>query len=294
MNKLFILLLFITVNSLPQNYPVISDSVWIKVSEGFQFCEGPAWDGIENLYVSDCYGKYIAKINSDSTMIFLSASDTPFTLNQTNGLAVGKNGFIYACDYGLGAILKISPSGRTEILANEFEGQKFNRPNDICFDINGNIYFTDPKSYNKDSLNGRIFRIDAITNELKLIYTGLGFPNGIKCSNDGRSLFLSESALHRVLKFDFDENGISNPGIFIELKGGDPDGLEIDKKGNLIVAHFGGRAVYIISQNGNIIKKIITPGKKPSNLEFGGENNSTLYLTETETGTVYKMEYDAN
>ncbi len=68
-----------------------------------------------------------------------------------------KNGSILACDYGIGAILKFDRNGKREILIDGYNGEKFNRPNDLTLDKNGNLFFTDPKSYGKDILDGRSF-----------------------------------------------------------------------------------------------------------------------------------------
>ncbi len=291
---LFFLFVILNISLQGQEIKIVEKTVWEKVSCGFQFCEGPAWDSNGNLFVSDCYGKYIAKITNNSKNIFSTASNEPFTLNQTNGLAIDKEGYIYACDYGIGAILKISPEGNTKILANGFEGKKFNRPNDIVIDSHGNIFFTDPKTYNKDTLNGRVFKIEKSTNEVKLLIDGMAFPNGLAFSPDEQFLFVSESALNSICRFTYVNNELKNKKNFITLPSGDPDGLQFDKYGNLIVAHFGGSAIYVISSEGKIIKKIETPGKKPSNIEFGGKNLNILYLTEDETGCVYKMNYYEN
>ncbi len=260
---------------------------FIKLADGLQFPEGPAWDGKGNLFVSSCYGGYITKISKDGSSTFVdSINHKP--LKQTNGLTFGNDGYLYACDYGIGAILKVSPAGVIEIHASNFNGEKFNRPNDLAFDRNGNLYFTDPKSYGEDKLDGRIFRIDKETQEVILAASDLAFPNGIAFSADGEFLYVAESAKSRILKFKVEEDGmLKMMSVFVELPGGDPDGLAFDIEGNLYAAHFGGGNIYVINPNGEIISKIQTPGKKPSNVEFGGEDFKTLFITEDETNAVY-------
>jgi gluconolactonase len=259
-----------------------------KIAEGLQFPEGPAWDGKDNLYLSSCYGGYIAKI-VDSSYSILADSIKNKPLKQTNGLVVSKDGNIFACDYGIGAILKISPEGKTEIFVSGFNGVKFNRPNDLAFDPNGNLYFTDPKSYGPDKPDGRIFMVDK-SGKVTLIEKGLHFPNGIAFSSDAENLFVSESALNRVLKYRVNEDGsLSGKETFVLLPNGDPDGLALDISGNLYVAHFGNGSIYIISPEGVVLDSIKTPGKKPSNLEFGESDYKTLFITEDVTNSVYKL-----
>ena len=126
---------------------------------------------------------------------------------------------------------------------------------------------------------------------VRIIHDAIAFPNGIAFSEDGNRLFVCESAANRILLFDVLQNGnIANGRPFVELPGGDPDGIALDVRGNLYVAHFGGGAVYIISPDGKILQKIPTPGKKPSNLEFGENDMKTLFLTEVETNSVYRLQ----
>lgn len=265
---------------------------FIKVAENQQFPEGPAWDGNNSLFTSNCYGNWITRISESTVDTFVIKPTQPFDFGKTNGLTFDKFGNLIACDYGEGKILKFSKDGKCTVLADGFEGQKFNRPNDLAFDKFGNLFFTDPKSYGKDLLDGRIFKLDK-NGKVKLLRDSLAFPNGIAIAKNGKELYVCESAKNRILKFNLAKNGeISKPKVFVELPGGDPDGIAFDVKGNLYVAHFGGQAIYVISPKGKIIYKIPTPGKKPSNVEFGGKNMKTLFITEDETNCVYKTQME--
>ncbi|MEO8400147.1 MAG: SMP-30/gluconolactonase/LRE family protein [Ignavibacteriaceae bacterium] len=291
--KLLLLLCFVSSLIYSQNNISSEKNNFIKIADSLNFPEGPAWDGKENLYVSSCYGGFITKINDEKVSTFIDSTQKPFRLKQTNGLTFDKHGNIFACDYGIGAILKITPERETSIYAEGFEGKKFNRPNDLAFDSSGNLYFTDLKSYGKDKPDGRVFRIDNLTKKITIAAENLCFPNGIAFSIDGKKLFVCESAQNRILSFDVDKKGLlKNKKIFIELEGGDPDGIAFDKQGNLYAAHFGSGQIFIISSEGKIINTLIAPGKKPSNVEFGGSDLKTLFITEDETNSVYKLEVD--
>jgi gluconolactonase len=150
------------------------------------------------------------------------------------------------------------------------------------------LYFTDPKSYGNDKIDGRIFIVELNSKVVKLLADSLAFPNGIAFSADGKKLFVCESARNRILFFDVNHDGsLCNKSVFAELPGGDPDGLAFDVDGNLYAAHFGGGAIYVISPEGKIKEKLITPGKRPSNVEFGGDDMKTLFITEDETNCVF-------
>ena len=277
------------VSSYNGNLP-IKNSLWTKVTSNLNFPEGPAWDMKSNsLYFSNCYGGWISKINLNKHDTFLVASKEANNFEKTNGMTF-HNGFLYACDFGKGAILKISKEGTIEIYAKDYKGKKFNNPNDIAFDKNGNLYFTDPKSYGMKKLDGRLFMVEAQTEKVVLLKDSLAFPNGIAFSEDGKNLFVCESAKNRILKFNVGKNGILfNKTEFAVLPGGDPDGIALDTKGNLFVAHFGTGHLFVINKQGKIIQKIKTPGKKPTNVEFGGKDMKTLFLTEVETNSLYKL-----
>ena len=266
----------------------IPDTQWTLVGKDFSFPEGPAWDGQNTLYVSNCYGDWLAKITENKVDTLRIVSDSSF--KQTNGLIVDRQGSILACDFGLGAILKISPEGVVEKLIHGFNGQRFNRPNDLVLTKEGNLYFSDPKSYGKDKPDGRIFYYDFSAGRLILAADSLCFPNGLAISPLDGKLYASESARERVLRFTRNKGGsLTGKEVFINLPGGDPDGLDFDVDGNLYVPHFGSGTLFVISADEKIIQKIKTPGKKPSNIEFAGSDLKTLYLTEDETDGVYKI-----
>jgi len=276
----------------PQTYgqteklPKVIEEGWELVTAGCDFPEGPTYDREKNLYFSNCYGRWITKWDGNKVTEFVNFKEDTLIVNRTNGLAF-HDGYIYACEYGNGSIIKFDELGMAEILASGYVGKRFNRPNDLVIDEAGNIYFSDPKSYSRENLDGRLFRTNISTGKVELVYSELGFPNGINLSKDGRHIYLSESAFQRVLKFDIMEDGmLSYPKTLVELPGGDPDGVEVDKDGNLFVAHFGGKAVYKITPEGEIIAKYITPGKKPSNVEIVGDY---LIVTECETNSVYRI-----
>jgi len=265
-----------------------------KVIGGLQFPEGPAWDGQKGvLYFSDCYGGAIYRVGFEKVHIFVSATSEPFNFEKTNGLAVSPDGDLYACEFSIGAILRIRPDGKCEVHCAGYQGKKFNRPNDLTFDQAGNLYFSDPHKYTKKYPNGIVYRIDKKTREATPVAEGLGFPNGLVFSPDGKVLYVAESSFQRVLKFTVKPDGsLSERSVFIELPGGDPDGMDVDRQGNLYVAHFGGGAIHVFSPEGKAVDILKTPGKKPSNIEFAGPDLRTLYVTEDETKAVYRTKVE--
>jgi len=288
-----IILIYLAACAYPMDNKNSNQTNWIKVIDGLDFPEGPAWDGQETLYVSNCHGGWITKITSKGAEVFLRASESPFTFEKTNGLTVYKDGSLFACEFGKGLILKISADGKSEVVANGYRDKRFNKPNDLAFDPKGNLYFTDPYNYRRENPDGVVYRLNLDSGTVMPVAQNLGFPNGIAFSEDGQKVYICESAFQRVLIFDVNSDGtLSNKTVFVDLPGGDPDGIALDQEGKVYVAHFGGGAIFVVNPDGTIQEKIQTPGKKPSNLEFGDKEFKTLYLTEDETNAVYKIRVD--
>jgi len=289
--QLLLLIALVLTISEPANSQVIDiNAKWIKVEDGLNFPEGPAYDGKSAIYLSNCYGGFIAKYSNGIIDTFVSKVSDSLTIEKTNGLAFGNDGLLYVCEYGKGKILRISKDAQIEVVADGYGGKRFNRPNDLTINASGNLFFSDPKSYDINILDGRIFMIDAKTKEVELLADSLAFPNGINISPIDGKLYVCESAKQKIVRFEITtENNLINKENFIELPGGDPDGIEFDVNGNLYIAHFGGKAIYIFSPEGLLLQKIETPGSKPTNLEFGDVDFRTLYLTEVETNALYKI-----
>ncbi len=286
--RIFLILVFICfINSCSQN--PVENTEWELVGSGYSFPEGPTWhpDGI--LYFSNCHGNWITKYQNNKIDTFLISSDQTFS--KTNGMFVAADGYIYACDFGKGMILRFSTLGEVDTVISKFQGVALNRPNDLIVLKNGDIYFTDPSNYDRSKFHGRLFYFNRDSDKLHLIADSLAFPNGLGISPFDSKLYVCESMKNLILRFEISDYGIpTNREIFIQLPGGDPDGIDFDIKGNMYVAHFGTGTVFVISPDGKIIQRIKTPGKNPSNVEFGGKDLKTLYITEDETNCVYKIQ----
>ena len=261
----------------------------VKIADGLKFAEGPAWSTKGVLYVSNCYGDWITRITDTTVDTFAIIPTLPDSFKNTNGLTVGKDGYLYACDFGLGRILRFNMGGSCETYAAGYEGQKFNRPNDLAFDPDGDLYFTDPKNYDPENRDGAVYCVRKDSRQVERMAAGLAFPNGIAFDKSARYLYVCESALNRVLRFPVSDDGaLGLPEEFVKLPGGDPDGIAFDQDGNLYVAHYGTGTVYVIAEDGRISREIKIPGKNATNVEFGGEDMKTLYITDAELNSVYK------
>ncbi len=286
--SLIVLLLFINVNAQEM---VFEDVNFTKVASGLSFPEGPAYNYTDGVYFSNCYSNWMGYIKDTKCDTFVTAPTSPYNFVKTNGLVVYKDGAILACEYGKGAILRFTQDGKCDSLVTGYNNVKFNRPNDIALTPEGNIYFTDPKSYDVNILDGVVYYVDYKTKEIIPAFIGLGFPNGVAVGPCKKYLYVCESAKQRVLRFKINEDHtLSDSTVVVNLPGGDPDGIAFDSMGNLYIAHFGGGKIVVVSPENKIIRMIKAPGKKPSNVEFAGKDLKTIYITEDETNCVYTME----
>ena len=255
------------------------------VASDLNFPEGPSfYEG--KLVFSNCYGGWIGSVSEDGFDTLLNKYDG---LVNTNGTAFDKNGNLYICDYGKGSILRLSSDGELITLTDaDPAGKRYNRPNDIAISQSGMVYFTDPKSYDPKIHDGRLFRTDPNTGKSTWLIEGLQFPNGLCFSPDGKTLYIGESVNKNILQI---RQGVGLLDTLVTLPAGnqDPDGLDVDEKGNLYIAYFGGGKIYVVSPEGKMLDSLKTPGRKPSNIEFGGEDLKTLFITECETNKVYSI-----
>lgn len=276
------------------------------VAENLEFPEGPAWDGKGNLYVSNCQGKFITRVPAEGKvdLKWMSASEDgePFTWKMTNGMTVYRDGSIFACDSERNVIIRMDPkTKKCEVYADSCEGQPFKGPNDLAFDPQGNLYFTDPVGSGRNNPVGAIYRVDGKTQKVSRVAEGLAFPNGLAFTADGKTLYLCESQYNRIVKFKVNPDGtLGQLEEFADLSPdgpGEPDGMAVDVKGNLWITHFGAHTVLVVNPKGEIIRTIPVPhtknnGHGPTNIEFAGEDLKTVYITDPGSAALFMMKSD--
>jgi gluconolactonase len=251
---------------------------------GFKFPEGPAFDRNGNLFVVDVDTGAISKISPKGQVkIFINTGGAP------NGAKFHANGDLYVADRQKG-IIAISPDGKIRVIVDHYQRKKFYGPNDLIFDSQGNLYFTDPHGSSAENPFGCVYRFSS-SGELTCLASGLAFPNGLALSKDERFLLVANTRKNRILRYVLDPPVRSY--IFSQLSGGwGPDGLAFDVAGNLYVAHYGGGDVIILNPKGEIVERVPVGGGHPTNVAFGGPDRKTLYVTEVETGSVYCFNTD--
>lgn len=257
----------------------------VRVQTGFVFTEGPTADAEGNVYFTDVRANKILKLNSEGTLsAFLEDSQ------GANGLGFDSKGRLIVAQGGAKRVVAIDVGTKAvTVLADAFEGKPLVKPNDLVVDRKGGVYFTDPdaKSVYYVSAEGRVSRpVD-----------DLARPNGVLLSPDEATLYVVPSGSPDVLAYPVESPGKVGRGrVFVRLqqaksgpsRGG--DGLAVDASGNVYLAAPAIKAVQVVSPAGRTLGLIAVP-ENPSNVDFGGKDLKTLYITARTS--LYAVELDA-
>jgi gluconolactonase len=268
-----------------------------RIATGFGFTEGPVWNKKNQfLLFSDVTGNIRRKWSQDG-----SVEEVKNPSNKCNGMTYDSNGNLIVCEHSTSRLIKERPGGSTEIIASHYKGKELNSPNDVIVADDGSIYFTDP-TYGRMPEPGierdreldfqGVYRIDPGSRKLELIIDDFTQPNGLCLSPDEKTLYVNDSELCHIRAFSIAaDDTVSKGSIFYDKlctsdrEQGVPDGMKCDELGNIYVTGPGG--IWIFNSQGENIGLIEVP-ERVGNLNWGGKNWSTLYITASTS--VYRVE----
>jgi gluconolactonase len=277
-----------------------------KIAEGFHWVEGPVWDRRGGfLLFSDIPANAVYRWKpGEGAAVFLKPSGytgaVPFTGREpgSNGLALDAEGRLVLCQHGDRRIARLE-GGRLTVLVDRYLGKRLNSPNDLVFDSAGNLYFTDPpfglpKNFDdpaKELAFSGVYRLSR-DGKLTLLTAELRAPNGIALSPDEKTLYVTDVDPARPAWHAYDlhaRGGIANGRVLADAARwkkpdfGGPDGLKVDRNGNLFGARPGG--INVFAPDGTLLGAIETGG--PTSNCAWGDDGSTLYITANQT--VYRI-----
>jgi len=258
-----------------------------KVAGGFGFTEGPVWDPRGFLYVSDEEQNKIFRVFPDGRR------ETVFETGDPDGSTLDRQHRLITTASVLRALVEVKPDGSYRVLADKYEGTRFNSPNDVVLGPDGALYFTDPtldlpKGEKQEIPFQGVYRV-ASDGSVRLLTRDLAQPNGLAFSPDGRRLYIDDSERRDIRVYDVGPDGmLTNGRLFGKEEGpphsGVPDGIRVDREGNVFVT--GPLGIWIWDPNGTHLGTIVIP-EQPANLAWGDPDYRTLYITATTS--VYRL-----
>jgi len=269
------------------------------VASGFEWSEGPVWvkeDGGYLLFSDIPRNSIYRWREGEGISLWMKPSgytgvgeygDEP----GSNGLTLDKQGRLTLCEHGDRRIARLEKDGGKRTLADNYQGKRLNSPNDLVYKSDGVLYFTDPiyGLPRKENDPGReldfcgVYRLTP-DGAVTLLTKELTRPNGIAFSPDEKTLYVANSDPKRAIwmKYPVQADGTIGGGSIlydataqVGKSPGLPDGLKVDREGNIWATGPGG--VYIISPSGKLLGRIDT-GEATSNVAWGGDG-SVLYIT---------------
>ena len=250
------------------------------IQEGFAFTEGPAWDGKGNLYFSDIPNARIHRLDTQAKVSTFTDKS-----GYSNGLMFNAAGELVACEMDGQVVAWNVDTGARRVLADKYNGVRFNAPNDLVIDRQGGIYFTDPHYRAPEPLPQGMRSVYYIAPDGKItrVVDELPAPNGILLSLDEKTLYVLPSEDAQMRAYAVQLPGKLGPErIFCRVKqakadgNGGSDGATLDTLGNLYLTTALG--VQVVSPAGELLDIIEVP-QHPANVTFGGQDMKTLYVT---------------
>ena len=258
------------------------------LATGFGFTEGALWDEKGFVWVSDETLNKLFRVYSDGR------KEEFLAIGDPDGNTYDKQHRLLDCASVLRAVIRFQDNRKDyDVIADRYQGMKFNSPNDLVLGPDGAIYFTDPtydlpQGEKQEIPFQGVYRLSA-DGAVQLLTKDLKQPNGLAFSPDGKHLYIDDSDNRNIHVFDFNPNGtISNGRILGEEPGakddGVPDGMKVDRAGNVYVT--GPQGIWVWDAEGHHLGTIVLP-EQPANLAWGDADYSTLYITATTS--VYKL-----
>ena len=245
-----------------------------KIGGGMKFTEGPVWiPHPENRLV-------FSDIPNSRQMEWSSKNGLKEwrKVEQSNGNLLDLKGQLLSCQHAGRNVIVTSGNGTIRVLAERFEGKRFNSPNDLAITPDGTIWFTDP-SYGlrvrKAEIDGKwVYRLYP-SGKISVACKTFDMPNGIAFSPDGKLVYIADTGkVGKIRAYRVVDKGLlGDPEFIIDIR---CDGMCLDTKGRIYTTAAGG--IHVFTGHGTKLGVIETP-EHPANVCFGGEKFDTLFIT---------------
>lgn len=258
--------------------------------QGTRWAEGPVYfaDG-RFLVFSDIPNNRMLKWDEESGEVTLFRHFS----NYSNGNTRDRQGRLVTCEHGARRVTRTEWDGSITVLADNYQGKRFNSPNDVVVKSDGTIWFTDPPygiltDYEGNKAESEIggchvYRLDPADGNISIVADDFDKPNGLALSADEKTLYVADSGRshgadkpHHIRAFSVQNNGsLINGRVFAEIDPGIPDGFRLDQDGNIWTS--AGDGVHCYTADGTLLGKILIP-EAVANVCFGGPRCNRLFI----------------
>ena len=264
--------------------------------------EGPVWHPQRGLFTSGGGDIHLRDLDGNESVFRQAAG--------SNGLLLDRQRRLVICEPVLRRVTRLEADGSLKVLAERYNGQRFNQPNDLTLDSANRLYFTDPCYGDRSSMEMRdadgrtvegVYRIDPDGRVERILGRELDRPNGITVTPDDRLLYVadnnnSQGGARRLWRFHLQPDGrvdLATQTLLYDWKTTrGPDGMKLDVEGRLYVAAGLNRpnpphesaeeptaGIYVFSPVGELLEFVRIPRDETTNCAFGGTDGKTLYVT---------------
>ncbi len=255
-----------------------------KLAGGMKFTEGPAWfPARKTLVFSDIPNSKLMQWREGDGLTVFRQSE------QSNGNILDLEGRLITCQHAGRNLVRTEADGKVTVLADKFDGHKFNSPNDVAVKSDGTLWFTDPPwglTGAREVPGNWVYKLNPASGEVEPVIKDLAMPNGIIFSPNENRLYVADTGGNRLAVAEFQklppsircyevsQDGKLGKQLFQIDQGS--DGMRADVKGNLYTTT--GGKVHIYSPDGKKLEQIDVP-EGPANVCFGGDDMKTLFIT---------------
>jgi gluconolactonase len=272
---------------------------WIqRLYTGGRWTEGPAYfPAGRYLVFSDIPNNRILRYDETTGAVGVFREPASYA----NGHTVDRSGRLVSCEHGGRRLTRTEHDGSITVLADRYDGKRFNSPNDVVEHSDGSIWFTDP-SYGIDSdyeghkapseIGGcHVYRLDPDTGHVRIVADDFVRPNGLAFSADERELYIVDTRKEHIRRFGVAEDRTLTGGeVFAVCDAGSFDGLRLDDAGRIWAAAHDG--LHCFDPDGTLIGKLHLP-EVVANLTFGGPKRNDLYITATTSLYTLRVNFTA-
>jgi gluconolactonase len=256
------------------------------------FLEGPAFDRHGDLYLTDIpHGRILRLALSGAEPVWHTVAETD---GWPNGIAVHSDGSLWVADYRHGLRRVDAVSGSVETVLGHRNSEGFKGLNDLTFDLQGQLYFTDQGQTGLHDPSGRVYRLRP-SGQLDLLLANAPSPNGLVLDREQKFLFVAVTRANAVWRAPLLPDGsLSKVGAFRTFFGASgPDGLAVDVDNRVVVAHASLGGAFVMNAIGEVTHFVRSPtGATVTNVAFR-PGTRTVVMTESASGCVLQAELPA-